>query len=232
MKCFVILLFAVFFFSTSLFAKPKGESTVVGCLIVEVAGSYSKEPGPVYNKHDIRIDCEYLHKNGKTKLYSFMTRVDENGYFQLKKVPAGEYVLKAVEFTFERTGRLTLASKFGRADLSDQTRYWGLLAGMMMNNAVHLQKDQIEVENRDGIIDLGIQYILIEANEQATEAALPQTSPDGRPPWSQITMMDRSSLIGVRIVNSTTFEKLEEKKLGPNDIIYNKVSPRDYFDLE
>ncbi len=229
MKYFSIILLLIF--STSLFAKPKGESTVVGCLVVEVAGSFPKEVGPVYNKHDIRIDCEYVNKRGKTKQYSFMTRVDENGYFQLKKVPAGEYVLKAVEFTFERTGRITLASKFGRADFSDQTRYWGLLSGMMMDNAVHLQQDQIEVESREGVIDLGIQYVLIEANEQATDSALPQISPDGRPPWQQISVMDRSSIIGIRIINSTTFEKMEDNKLGPNDMVYGKVSPTEYFKL-
>lgn len=230
MKYFSIIFIIIF--STSLFAKPKGESTVVGCLIVEVAGTYLKEPGPVYNKHDIRIDCEYVNKKGKTKQFSYMTRVDENGYFRLKKVPAGEYVLKAVEFTFERTGRITLASKFGRADYSDQARYWGMLPGMMMDNAVFLQKDQIEVDSREGIIDLGIQYILIEANEQATDSGLPQISPDGRPPWQQITVMDRSSIIGIRIVNSTTFEKLEEKKLGPNNVVYSKVSPTAYFELD
>jgi hypothetical protein len=229
MKNLSILL--VLLFSVSLVAKPKGESTVVGCLIVDVAGSYSKEPGPVYNKHDIRIDCEYVNKKGKSKQYTFMTRVDENGYFQLKKVPAGEYVLKAVEFTFERTGRITLASKFGRADFSEESRYWGMLSGMMMDNAVYLQQDQIDVESRDGVIDLGIQYILIEANEQATDSALPQISPDGRPPWQQITVMDRSSIIGIRLVNSSTFEQLQEKKMGLNEIVYNKVSPTAYFEL-
>ena len=215
-----------------LFSKPKGESTVVGCLIVEVVGSYPREEGPVYRKHDIRIDCEYRNKKGKTKQYSFMAKTDENGYFKLEKVPDGEYVLKAVEFIFERTGRITLASKYGRADYGESARYWGMMTGMMMDNAAEMQRDQIEVEPRAGIIDLGITYIQIEANEQATDTGMPYISPDGRPPWQRITVKERSSMIDLYVTNSSTHDALENQPLGKKERIYSKPAPSVYFGLE
>jgi hypothetical protein len=218
--------------AASLFAKPKGESTVVGCLIVEVIGSYLREEGAVTHKHDVRIDCEYLNKNGKARQYSFMTKTDEAGYFKLEKVPDGRYVLKAAEFNFARGGRITLASKFGRADLSERTRYWGILTGMMMDNAIALQQDQIEVEPRQGIIDLGITYLQIKADEQATGAGMPQTSPDGRPPWQRITLTKRNSMIDLFIINSSIHPALDNQPLGVNETIYRKRAPVDYFGLQ
>lgn len=228
----MLMLTVVLFLAVSLDAKPRGESTVVGCLIVEVIGSYIEEPGPVYKKHDIRIDCEYVNKKGKTKQHSYMTKVDDNGYFKLEKVPAGEYVLKAVEFTFERTGRITLASKFGRAGFSGEARYWGMIPGMMMDNASDLQQDQIEVESQQGIINLGISYIQIAANEQATETSMPLMSPDGRPPWQRISVRERGSSIDLYIVTAGTFESIDNRPLGENQRVYTKVSPVEYFGLE
>ena len=218
--------------TATLVAKPKGDSIVVGCLIVEVIGSYPEQEGPVYREHDIRIDCEYLNKRGKTKQYSYMTKTDENGYFKVEKVPTGEYVLKAVEFTFERTGRITLASKFGRAAFSDDARYWGMMTGMMMDNATDMQKDQIEVESLEGIIDLGITCMRIEANEQATDTGMPYISPDGRPPWQRISVKERGSTIDLNLIGSSTHKELDERALRPDGMIYTKLTPAAYFELE
>lgn len=218
--------------SLALFAKPKGESTVVGCLIVEVIGSYPEQEGPVYNEHTIRVDCEYLNNKGKTKHHSFMSKVDANGYFKLERVPAGEYILKAVEFTFARTGRFTLASKFGRADNSDGARYWGMMTGMMMDNAIDLQQDQIDVEPSDGLIDLGITYIQISAVEQATESSVPYISPDGRPPWQRITIKERGATVDLYVVSSAAFVSLDNRPLGQNGVKYTKASPATYFGLD
>ncbi|MBN1479298.1 hypothetical protein JXA70_03390 [candidate division KSB1 bacterium] len=230
-KC-ALALFFLLMATVALVAKPKGESTVVGCLIVEVIGSYPQQEGPVYNEHDIRIDCEYLNKKGKTKRYSYMTKVDESGYFKLERVPAGEYVLKAVEFTFERTGRFTLASKFGRADNSDDARYWGMMTGMMMDNAVDLQQDQIDVQPGQGLIDLGITYIQLNASEQATETGMPYISPDGRPPWQRITVKERGATVDLYVVSSSTFASLDNRPLGQNGFKYTKPTPAAYFDVQ
>ncbi|MBN1560292.1 hypothetical protein JW998_08580 [candidate division KSB1 bacterium] len=226
------MLLTILLAAASLSARPKGESTVVGCLIVDVIGSYLKEEGPVCQEYDVRIDCKYLNKNGKARQYSFMTKTDEAGYFKLEKVPGGKYVLKAAEFVFARGGRITLASRFGRADLSGQSRYWGMLTGMMMDNAVDLQNDQIEVEPRQGLIDLGITYIQIKADEQATGAGMPRTSPDGRPPWRRITLTDRNTMIDLFIISSSVHSTLADQPLGAETTVYSKRAPAVYFGLQ
>lgn len=216
--------------SATCFAKPKGESTVVGCLIVEVVGSYPKQPGPVFREFDVRIECQYLDDKGKSKNYGYMTKTNADGYFKLDNVPAGQYVLKAVEFTFERTGRLTLASKFGRSDVGSEARYWGMLPGMIMDNAMELQYDKIEAESREGVIDLGITYIQINANEQTTEAGLPLSSPDGKAPWQRISLRERGSVIDMYMVTSSTHAALTETPLGQERRLYTKLSPAAYFE--
>jgi hypothetical protein len=173
-----------------------------------------------------------VNKKGKTKHYSYMTKTDENGYFKLDKVPAGEYVLKAVEFTFERSGRITLASKFGRANFTDDARYWGMMTGMMMDNAKDMQKDQIEVESREGIIDLGITCIQIDAAEHATSTTMPHISPDGRPPWQRITVKERGATIDLNLLSSATYKSLDGRALRPEGALYTKPSPAAYFGLE
>lgn len=217
---------------SSLSARPKGESTVVGCFLIEIIGSYLRESGPVYHEYDVRIECEYFNQKGKARKASFLTKTDENGYFKLEKVPDGNYVLKAVEFIFERGGRITLASKYGRADMSDQTRYWGMLAGMMMDNAVALQQDHIELEQHSGIIDLGITYLQIKADEQAIDAGMPQTSPDGRPPWRRLSIRERNSMVDLFLINSSTHPALDEQPLGMNAMLYRKAAPAIYFGLQ
>ena len=57
----------LFSLCTDVLCKPKGESTVVGCLQVEMSGSYPKNPGPVSRVQEIRVAAKYLDKKGREK---------------------------------------------------------------------------------------------------------------------------------------------------------------------
>ena len=224
----VLLLYLV----TAVAAKPKGESTVVGCLLVELSGSYPKNPGPVFKEQDVRIACLYHDKKGRTKETSFHVKTDTAGYFKLEKVPAGIYVLKAVDFLFERASRITLASKFGRNALGDNGRYWGMMNGMMMDNVRDMLYDHIEGDVQEGVIDLGITYIQIKADVSASQSGMGKSSPDGKPPWLRINMMDRGSNIDLFLIHSAHFSEMQHVKVGESGRIYNMLAPADYFGLK
>ena len=217
--------------ATAVTAKPKGESTVVGCLLVELSGSYPKNPGPVYREQEVRIACVYLDKKGRNKETSFHVKTDAAGYFKLEKAPAGIYVLKAVNFVFERASRITLASKFGRNAIGDNGRYWGMMNGMMMDNAGDMLYDKIEGDVREGVIDLGITFIRIKANISASESGMGKSSPDGKPPWLRINMMDRGSNIALFLIRSAHFSDMQNINVEGGRV-YNKPAPAAYFGLE
>jgi len=219
-------------FSFSAFARPKGTSTVVGCLLVEISGSYTKNPGPVQRRQDIRVACKYLDKKGREKEVFFDTRTDTAGYFKIDNVPAGRYVLKAVDFLFERASRITLASKFGRNSFGEKGRYWGMINGMLMDNIKYLLSDHIDSEPASGVIDLGITFIQIRAEYGTNETGMGKSSPDGKPPWLRINMMDRGSIIDIFLLRDDFFPEMNKVKIGESGRVYTKKSPAAWFGLE
>ena len=229
-KLFASMLLLLFL-SIPVLSRPKGESTVVGCLVVDLTGSYPKRPGPVYRPQNIRIACQYSNKKGRLKEYSFNTKTDTAGYFKLENVPPGKYVLKAVDFRFERASNITLASKFGRTSLGDDGRYWGMMNGMMMDNLKYLLSDHFDVESGNGVIDLGITYILIKANVSSNDAGMGKISPDGRPPWQRINFRDRGSTIDLYLLQAVNLPEMVNMKLGEQRRLYNKPSPAAYYHL-
>ena len=210
----------LFSFCTDALCKPKGESTVVGCLQVEMSGSYPKNPGPVSRVQEIRVACKYLDKT------------DTAGYFKLENVPAGKYVLKAVDFCFERASRITLASKFGRNSFGDNGRYWGMMNGMLMDNIRHILSDHIDSVPAKGVIDLGIALIQIRADISAADAGMGKSSPDGKPPWLRVNMADRGSMIDLFIMQDAVFTEMIDLKIASSGVVYNKLSPPNYYGLE
>lgn len=219
----------IFSFSTNAFSKPKGDCTVVGCLLVEMSGSYLKNPGLVSRAQEIRIVCKYLDKKGREKETFFNAKTDTAGYFKIERAPAGRYVLKAVDFVFERSSRITLASKFGRTSFGDDGRYWGMMNGMLMDNVKHLLYDHIDCESAEGIIDLGITFIQIKAEKSAADAGMGKSSPDGKPPWLRINMMDRSSMVNLFLLHSGTVQEMNNYKVAESGNVYNKPSPTTYY---
>ena len=213
-------------------AKPQGESTVVGGFIIEMNGSYPEEEGPILRRQQVRISCQYLNKKGKTKETFFMATSDSLGYFKIENVPAGRYMLKAIECTFGRGGRITLASKFGHSPFGDQQRYWGMMNGMIMDNVGDLLSDQFEGSMQNGIIDLGITFIEIKAVLNPGESSIGRLSPDGKPPWQRISYRDRGQSVDLHMMSWTHFDSFEGAALGTQNRNYTRESPVEYFASE
>ncbi len=216
----------------SLWAKPKGESTVVGAVIVEFTGTYPGMNGPITREMDVRILSFYLNKKGKEKEHTYTVRTDSLGYFKVDHVPTGKYLLKAMEASIGRASRITLASKLGRGQNLPSNRYWGMMNGSIMDNLRNMLSDNFQAEPQQGVIDLGITYIQIQANEQASGTGMRGISPDGQPPWQRMSVSDRASIIDLFMITFSTYPELKDQPLGENKRVYTRVAPTNYFNLK
>ena len=92
--------------------------------------------------------------------------------------------------------------------------------------------DNIDCESGTGVIDLGITFIQIRAELTASESSMGKTSPDGKPPWLRINMMDRGSNVDLFLLRDATFPEMPNIKVSESGHVYNKPAPAAYFGLE
>ncbi len=215
-----------------LWAKPKGESTLVGAVLLEFTGSYPGMQGPLTGELQVRVVSQYLNKKGKEKEYTYTIRSDSLGYFKIENVPAGQYLLKAMEVNIGRASRITVASKYGRGQQLASSRYWGMMNGSIMDNLRDMLSDHFQAEPQQGVIDLGITYIQIQANEQASGTGMRRLSPDGQPPWQRMSVSDRASIIDLFMLSFANFPELTERPLGEKKHVYTRPAPSAYFNLQ
>lgn len=226
------ILLLIFVLIGSIWAKPKGESTVVGAVIVEFTGTYPGMKGPVTREMDVRIISHYLNKKGKEKEHTYTTSTDSLGYFKLENVPPGKYLVKAMEVSIGRASRITLSSKYSRGQNMPSSRYWGMMSGSILDNLRNMLADHFTAESQEGVIDLGITYIQIQANEQASGTGMRGISPDGQPPWQRMSVSDRASIIDLFMITFSTYPELNEQPLGETRRVYTRLSPAAYFGLQ
>lgn len=219
-------------FSSQLLSKVKGQSTAVGCVIVEIIGSYPKEIGPLEKEFDVRILCQYMTKKNKLKDHFYTIKTNSDGYFKIDNVPEGKYLLKAVETNVGRVARITFGSKFGRWGMSARKRYWGIMNGTMLDNVKNLLSDEFEMEAQKDIIDLGITYFQLQINEGTAGVGLQNISPDGQPPWQRLSINDRGSTLDLFLIYSGNFPELNNQSPGDNEFKYSKISPVAYYKQE
>ncbi len=168
---------------------PTGETTVVGGVLIDLHGSYWMYNEPLGANAPIRVAVEYLDDNGKTSMYAFRIQTDGKGYFKIKNAPAGKYILKAIEMHIGQSTHVTAACKYGQWAKGEQYRYWGVLPGQMYRNERYLIETIFETEIENGIVDLGITHLTINANERLGGSPFKNYSPNSQPPWIRMSLI-------------------------------------------
>jgi hypothetical protein len=186
---------------------------------------------PYKSNLPIRVAVEYQNENGKEKLYTFKIQTDENGYFKIENAPAGKYVLKAIELNVGQSVHVTAASEYGRWQKGEPYRYWGLMSGMMYRNERDLIENWFEMEAESGLIDLGITYLKIRAEERLGGTQMKNYSPNGTPPWKRLSLNQGYRNADFAVVEEEAYEQISDLQMQEADGVINMQSPKSYFGL-
>ncbi len=212
--------------------QPAGESTIVGAVLVDMYGSYWIYNEPLRSNLPIRVAVEYVEKE-KPTLYTFRLRTDENGYFKIENAPAGKYVLKAIQLAIGQSTHITAASKYGQWAKGKQYRYWGVIGGQMYRNERYLIESIFENEAEDGIIDLGITHLTINANERLGGTPFKSYSPNGQPPWIRLSLIQGGGrLVDLSVVDYETLPEVVNLPLQEKEVTVTMQAPKNYFELD
>lgn len=211
---------------------PIGQSTVVGAVVVDLYGNYAVYPAPQVSNLPVRIAVEYIEANGKTKIYSYRINTDENGYFKIEGAPAGRYIVKGVELDAGQSVQITAISEYGRWQKGERYRFWGLMAGQMFHNEDRLFPRTFETPVQSGLIDLGITYLKIQANERLGGSPFSNYSPNGLPPYVRLSLNQGYKNADFAVVDYKTYAEIASLQMQETDVEISMQSPTSYFGLE
>lgn len=121
------------------------QNLIIGSLLLDIDG-YQDNFATIEKNIEVAI-IGSVEKNGKIQRFGQWATTDENGYFYLPNVPAGEYAIKGFKTRWSGIGDLVIANEL----VDPQRNYYELLE----SDIIAFTGDLLDVRSDRGVINFG-----------------------------------------------------------------------------
>ncbi|MDZ7264736.1 MAG: carboxypeptidase-like regulatory domain-containing protein [candidate division KSB1 bacterium] len=122
-----------------------GQNLIIGSLLLDIDG-YQDNFASIEKNIEVAIIGRY-EKDGQIQRFGQWATTDENGYFYLPNIPAGEYAIKGFKTRWSGLGDLTIANEL----VDPQRNYYERLE----SDIIPFTGDLLQVRSDRGVINFG-----------------------------------------------------------------------------